>query len=100
MSFVCPSGFREHHPDRCREPVTLRSTEAHGHLHIERAGRCERRTQRLLVIEPAHYEGEATEDVLPPTPLGRMGRRMQEIADMPPEQRPLDFYVALAEVAR
>jgi hypothetical protein len=38
--------------------------------------------------------------VLPPTPLGRMGRRLQEIALMPPEQRPLDIYAALAEVAR
>jgi transposase len=59
-----------------------------------------RHTKELLVIDPAHYEGEASEHVLPPTPLGRMGRRLQEIALMPPEQRPLDIYAALAEVAR
>jgi hypothetical protein len=59
-----------------------------------------RKTQKLLVIDPAHYEGEASEHVLPPTPLGRMGKRLQELALMAPEQRPLDFYVALAEVAR
>ena len=47
-----------------------------------------------------HYEGEATEHVLPPTPLGRMGRRLQEIALLAPEQRPLDLHAALAEVAR
>ena len=33
-------------------------------------------------------------------PLGRMGRRLQEIAALPVEQRPLDLYAALAEVAR
>ena len=38
--------------------------------------------------------------VLAPIPLGRMGRRLQEIADMAPEQRPVDLYAALAEVAR
>jgi len=46
------------------------------------------------------YEGEATEAVMPPPPLGRMGRRLQEIYDTPVEQRPLDLYAALAEVAR
>jgi transposase len=59
-----------------------------------------RHTRELLVIDPAHYEGEATEHVLPPTPLGRMGRRLQEIAMLAPERRPLDLYAALAEVAR
>jgi hypothetical protein len=29
-----------------------------------------------------------------------MGRRLQEIAAMKPEQRPMDLYAALAEVAR
>jgi transposase len=59
-----------------------------------------RQTRELLVIDPAHYEGERTEDVLPPTPLGRMGKRLQEIALMPPEKRPMDIYAALVEVAR
>ena len=53
-----------------------------------------------IVIDPAHYEGEATETILPPMPLGKMGRRLQEIVAMAPEQRPLDLYAALAEVAR
>ena len=52
------------------------------------------------MIDPRHYEGEATSDVLPPLPLGRMGRRLQEIAEMTPQTRPLDLYAALAEVAR
>jgi hypothetical protein len=59
-----------------------------------------RHTQHLLVIDPTHFEGEATEDILPPTPLGRMGRRLAEISALIPEQRPVDLYAALAEVAR
>jgi hypothetical protein len=53
-----------------------------------------------IILTPEHYEGEATAEVLPPQPLGRMGRRLQEISAMAPEQRPLDLYAALAEVAR
>jgi len=53
-----------------------------------------------LLIDPACYEGEPTERVLPPTPLGKMGRRLQEIWQMPVEHRPLDLYAALSEVAR
>lgn len=59
-----------------------------------------RRGRERIVIDPRHYEGEATRDVLPPLPLGRMGRRLQEIAQMQPQRRPLDLYAALAEVAR
>ena len=59
-----------------------------------------RHTRERIVIDPAHYEGDATADVLPPIPLGRMGRRLEEIARMVPERRPLDLYAALAEVAR
>jgi transposase len=59
-----------------------------------------RRTQERLLLEPSHYEGEADGRVLPPLPLGRMGRRLQEILQTPVEQRPLDLYAALAEVSR
>lgn len=59
-----------------------------------------RHGRERIVIEPRHYEGEATSDVLPPLPLGRMGRRLQEIAEMSPQTRPIDLYVALAGVAR
>jgi hypothetical protein len=59
-----------------------------------------RHGRERIVIDPRHYEGEATRDVLPPLPLGRMGRKLAEIAALAPEQRPLDLYAALAEVAR
>jgi len=59
-----------------------------------------RGTPERIVIDPVHYEGEATAEVVPPTPLGKMGRRLQEIAAMSAQQRPLDLYAALAEVAR
>jgi hypothetical protein len=53
-----------------------------------------------ILIDPDCYEGEATERVLAPPQLGKMGRRLQEIASMPVERRPLDLYAAVAEVAR
>jgi transposase len=59
-----------------------------------------RRTSARVLIDPSCYEGEATDRVLPPRPLGKMGRRLQEIWEMPVEQRPLDLYQALAGVAR
>jgi transposase len=59
-----------------------------------------RDTSQRVVIDPAHYEGPGDERVMPPMPLGRMGRRLQEIVSLPVEQRPLDLYAALAEVSR
>lgn len=59
-----------------------------------------RRTPERILLDPSCFEGSATERVLPPPPLGRMGRRLQEIWEMPVEARPLDLYEALAEVAR
>lgn len=59
-----------------------------------------RHTQERILIDPRCYEGEATDRVAPPPPLGRLGRKMQELLELPVEQRPLDLYAALAEVAR
>ena len=59
-----------------------------------------RQGRERIVIDPRHYEGEATADVLPPLPLGRMGRKLQSIAELEPQKRPIDLYAALAEVAR
>jgi transposase len=59
-----------------------------------------RRSRERIVIDPRHYEGESTDRVVAPMPLGRMGQRLQQIQDMPPQARPIDLYAALAEVAR
>jgi hypothetical protein len=59
-----------------------------------------RGTAERVIYDPSCYEGEATDHVLPPLPLGRMGRKLEELMLMPVEQRPLDLYAALAEVAR
>ena len=57
-----------------------------------------RHTPARLVIDPAHYEGPSTARVLAPPPLGRLGTRMMELA--PVAHRAIEFYAALAEVAR
>lgn len=59
-----------------------------------------RQTRCRLLLEPSHYDGEATETVLPPLPLGKMGKRLEEIYRLEPAKRPVDLYAALAEVAR
>jgi transposase len=59
-----------------------------------------RGTKERLLIDPSCFEGTSTDRVLAPPPLGRMGRKLQEIYEMPVESRPIDLYVALAEVAR
>lgn len=59
-----------------------------------------RGTAELLVRDEAHYEGENTDRVVAPMPLGRMGRSMQEIAASGVQHRSLELYARLAEVAR
>lgn len=59
-----------------------------------------RHTEERILIDPRCYAGLATDRVAPPPPLGRMGRRMQELLELPVEQRPVSLYAALAEVAR
>ena len=57
-----------------------------------------RGTAERVLIDPSCYEGVSTDRVLAPTPLGRMGRKLQEIYEMPVERRPLDLYAELAEL--
>jgi len=59
-----------------------------------------RHSRQRLLLDPAHYDGPGDDRVAAPTPLGKLGRRLQEIIAQPVEQRPLDLYAALAEVAR
>jgi transposase len=59
-----------------------------------------RHTEKLILRDEAHYEGEDTDRVRAPMPLGRMGRRLAEIAASNVQHRSLDLYARLAEVAR
>lgn len=59
-----------------------------------------RATAERILIDPSCYEGKGTPEVAAPPPLGKMGRRLQEIYELPVERRPMDLYAALAEVAR
>lgn len=59
-----------------------------------------RHTATRVVIDPAHYEGPGGPRIEAPLPLGRLGRRLEELASLPVAQRPVDLYAALAEVAR
>jgi len=82
--------------------VEVRGTAAHVQVLADHAivAQHPRHTAHRLVIDPAHYDGPSTATVQAPTPLGRLGRRLQEIAALPVEHRPVDLYAALAEVAR
>lgn len=59
-----------------------------------------RHSRARIVLDPSHYEGPGDDRVDAPVPLGKMGRRLVELACAPVEHRPLDLYAALAEVAR
>jgi transposase len=59
-----------------------------------------RGTAMLIVRTETHYEGEDTDRVRAPMPLGRMGRRLAEIAAGKVQHRSIDLYARLAAVAR
>ena len=56
-------------------------------------------TARAVELVP-EYEGEDTDRVRAPMPLGRMGRRLAEIAAGKVQHRSIDLYARLAAVAR
>ena len=58
-----------------------------------------RHTAERIVLTREHFEGPATEAVLPPLPLGRLGEKLEEIARLTPESRRMDLYEALADAA-
>jgi hypothetical protein len=88
----------------CRQEVEVRGCAGFIQIVDCRTGRIvmtyERGTAQRLLIEPRCYEGPETARVEAPKPLGRMARKLQEIMELPVQQRPLDLYAALAEVAR
>lgn len=54
-----------------------------------------RGTPERLLIAPACYEGEPRDGRLPPLPLGRVARRILELAAQPVQLRAADYYEAL-----
>ena len=59
-----------------------------------------RKTEQLLLVDPDCYEGQSTLRLTTPRPLGKMARKLEEIAAMPVQQRSIDIYAHVAEVAR
>jgi transposase len=59
-----------------------------------------RHTAARIQIDPRCYEGKATAEVQAPKPLGRMSRKLLELAAEPVQRRSIDYYAALQEVAR
>ncbi len=59
-----------------------------------------RQTEQLLLIDPACYEGPSPPNLNAPRPLGRMARKLDEVAALPVQLRSIDIYAHVAEVAR
>jgi hypothetical protein len=75
----------------------------------EEIARHPRKTAALLVLDPDHYEGESTDRVLAPTPLGRRARlqlaalslpsrrTVEQLPGAPDISRPIGAYAQLVE---
>ena len=59
-----------------------------------------RHSEERLLLHPENYEHDDLAKCSAPLPLGKMGSRIQELINTPVEERPLDLYAALAEVAK
>ena len=59
-----------------------------------------RGTAARLVIDQTHYDGPSDDRVIAPPPLGRMGRKVQELIDAPVAHRAIETCHLLVEVAR
>ena len=75
-----------------------------GHVQIikdtEQIALHPRHTDQLIVRDDSHYEGEDTDRVRAPMPLGKMGRGLQALAADNVQHRSIDIYARLVEVAR
>lgn len=90
---------------------TVEVLGTHAHVLIRAAGqeiaRHPRHTRALLVLDPTHFEGESTDRVIAPVPLGRRARvqlaglssaSRLSLAQFPPAPaRSIDAYAALVE---
>jgi hypothetical protein len=84
--------------------VEVRGTAAHVQIVDRDTGEViashPRGTDALVVTDQAHYAGPPTPTVIPPKPLGRLGRRIAELVDTEVQLRSAEYYAELAEVAR
>ncbi len=58
------------------------------------------KTDTHLLTDQAHYDGESDDRVIAPPPLGKMGKKVQELIDAPVTHRAIETCHMLAEVAR
>lgn len=58
-----------------------------------------RGTAERILLESAHFEGPGTATHRPPLPIGKMGTRILELARAAVQQRAIDYYEKLMEVA-
>lgn len=59
-----------------------------------------RNTEQTLLVDADCYDGESTDRVSAPRRLGRMAAKLQVISEQPVQQRSIEIYEQLAEVAR
>ena len=59
-----------------------------------------RGTDSRVLIDQHCYEGDTTDAVIRPKPLGKISRALQMIMDQTPQVRSVDLYAKLAEVSR
>jgi transposase len=58
-----------------------------------------RSSAERILLDNAHFEGPATATHAPPLPLGKMGKRILELAQADVQLRAVDYYQKLMEVA-
>lgn len=57
-----------------------------------------RGTDERVVLDEAHYSGPSTPTHQTPLPLGKVGRKIRELAEADVQLRSVDYYAQLAEV--
>lgn len=59
-----------------------------------------RKTEQLLFVDAACYSGPSTDEVTAPQRLGRVARKLDEVAALPVQLRSIEIYAQLSEVCQ
>lgn len=59
-----------------------------------------RQTESRILIDQGCYEGDSTQTVVRPKPLGKLSQTLQQMMEQTPQVRSMDLYAMLAEVSR